>query len=107
MKSYLTVNHIMAHKVMQGFFKTKLKSDVNIGLQASLSRTTNKTTTSHFVGYLDAIIDQEIPTMYLQHKRQVDQGQEPTIGKNCRLCRTNIEDVVYVCVNICETFLKF
>ena len=49
-----------------------------------------------FVGYLDAVIDQEIPTRYLQHKRLVDLGLEPTTDKNCRLCRTIVEDVVYV-----------
>ena len=49
-----------------------------------------------FVGYLDAVIDQEIPTRYLQHKRQVDLGLEPTTDKYCRLCRTIVEDIVHV-----------
>ena len=83
-------------KVMHGFFQRKLKSDANIDLQTSLNRSKNKNITSHFVGYLDAIIDQEVPTRYLQHKRQVDQGLEPTVDKNCRLCRTAVEDVVHV-----------
>ena len=37
-----------------------------------------------------------MPTRYLQHKRQVDQGLEPTVDKNCRLCRTAVENVVHV-----------
>ena len=81
---------------MHRFFQKKLKSDANIDFQASLSRTKNKSTTYHFVGSLDAIVDQEIPTRYLQHKRQVDQGLEPRTDKNCRLCRTAVEDVVHV-----------
>ena len=81
-------------KLCTGSFK--LKSDANIDLQTSLNRSKNKNITSHFVGYLDAIIDQEVPTRYLQHKRQVDQGLESTVDKNCRLCRTAVEDVVHV-----------
>ena len=35
---------------MHGFFQRKLKSDENIDAQASLCRSKNKSTTSHFVG---------------------------------------------------------
>ena len=83
-------NERYTKKVMHGYFQRKVKNYTNIDQKLSQHRTKNRNTTSHFVSYLDSIIDQEIPTKYLQHKRQ-------QINDNkCRLCKSNVEDVVHI-----------
>ena len=66
-----------------------MKSDANIDFHTSLNQSKNGHTSSHFAGYLNAIMDQEIPTRYLQHKRQVDHGIEPTTDKYCEISLTS------------------
>ena len=81
---------------MHGFFQRKMKSDANIDFYTSLIRSKNMHTSSLFAGYLNAIMDQEIPTRSLQHKREVNQSLEPTTDKHCRLCHAGVEDVTHV-----------
>ena len=83
-------------KTMHGFFQKKMKCDANIIFHTNLSQSKNRYTSSHFAGYLNAIMDQDIPTRFLQHKRQVDHGHEPTTDKHCRLCHASVEDVIHV-----------
>ena len=83
-------------KRMHGFYQRKMKSDANIDFHTSLSQSKNRHILSHFADYLNAIMDQEIPIRYLQHKRQVNHGLEPTTDKYCRLCRASVEEVVHV-----------
>ena len=45
--------------------------------------------TSHFEGYIAVIQDQEIPT-----------GKEPPCDNKCRLCKTNVEDVIHI-ISVC------
>ena len=52
--------------------------------------------TSHFEGYLAAIRDQEIPTKFLKHRRQLDAGIAPAGNNKCRLCRSNVEDINHI-----------
>ena len=84
------------NKKMHGYFERVVLKDERIDKELSHRKTNNKNTTSHFAGYLDAIIDQEIPTKYLQHKRQIDNGITPTITNRCRLCKTSVEDVNHI-----------
>ena len=46
--------------------------------------------TSQFEGYIGPTQDQEIPTKFLVHKRQIDFGQSSTANKFC-LYKMNIE----------------
>ena len=78
--------------IIDGFFQRKMKSDANIDFHTSLSQSKNRNTSSHFAGYLNAIMDQEIPSTYLQHKRQVDHGLEPTTDRYCKVCHAIVED---------------
>ena len=59
----LTSNYI--NKKMHGYFFKKMMSDQNIDINLSKTRAVNKTVSSHFEGYLNAIHDQEIPTKFL------------------------------------------
>ena len=71
------------------------------------SRSINKDMMSHFEGYYLAIRDQELPTNYLKNKRDCDDGKQPTCNNKCRLCKTNIEDVVHIisgCPNISSRY---
>ena len=72
----LTTNYI--NKKMYGYFFKKITSDENIDIKLSKTRAVNKTVSSHFEGYLNAIHDQETPTKFLIKKRKRDSGQEPT-----------------------------
>ena len=38
----------------------------------------------------------EIPTKYLLNKRARDAGKEPPRDNKCRLCKTNVEDVIHI-----------
>ena len=52
--------------------------------------------TSHFEGYIAAIKEQEIPAKYLIKKRTRDAGKEPRCDNKCRLCKTNVEDIIEI-----------
>ena len=84
------------NKKMHGYFYKKLTSDESIDTSSSNSRSISSNITSHFEGYLGAIQDQEIPTKFLINKRQQDSNQVITCNKNCRLCKSNIEDVNHI-----------
>ena len=47
-------------------------------------------------GYLAAGRDQEIPTKFMKHKRQIDAAITPSGNKKCRLCKSNVEAVNYI-----------
>ena len=36
------------------------------------------------------------PTKYLLNKRARDAGKEPPCDNKCRLCKTNVEDVIHI-----------
>ena len=81
---------------MHGYFHKKLINNDEIDQKLSYSRTKNCFMTSYFEGYLAAIRDQEIPTKFLKHKRQTDAGITPAGNNNCRLCKSNVEDVNHI-----------
>ena len=84
------------NKKMHGYFYKKLINNDEIDQKLSCSRTKNHSMTSHFEGYLAAIRDQEIPTKFLKHKRQIDAGITPTGNNKCRFCKSNVEDVNHI-----------
>ena len=84
------------NKKMYGYFYKKLINNDKIDQKLSCSRTKNRCMTSHFEGYLAAIRDQEIPTKFLKHKRQIDAGVTPEGNNKCRLCKSNVEDVNHI-----------
>ena len=63
---------------MHGYFHKKLINNDKIDQKLSCSTTKNHSMTSHFEGYLAAIGDQEIPTKFLKHKKQIDAGITPS-----------------------------
>ena len=81
---------------MHGYFHKKLINNNEIDQKFSRSKTKNCSTTSHFEGYLAAIRDQEVPTKFLKHTRQIDAGIAPLGNNKCRLCKSNVEDVNHV-----------
>ena len=87
------------HGLLQRVMQTLTSTQASVNQRTDIS--------SHFAGYLNAIMDQEIPTWYLQHKRHVDQGLEPTTDKHCRLSHASVEDVIHVihgCPHISERY---
>ena len=84
-----------------------MMNDENIDIKLSKTRAVNKTVSSHFEGYLNAIHDQEIPTKFLINKRQRDSGQEPTCNTKCRLCKNNVEDVNHIISSCPEMSVRF
>ena len=85
-----------ANKKMHGYFYKKLINNNEIDQKLSCLRTKNCSMTSHFEGYLAAIRDQEIPTKFLKHQRQIDAGITPSGNNKCRLCRSNVEAVNHI-----------
>ena len=67
---------------MHGYYYRKLQQNDKIDISVSQQRSRLKQITSQFEGYLGAIQDQEIPTNFLVHKRQIDSGQSPTTNNN-------------------------
>ena len=83
-------------KIMLEYFQRKLQNDANIDMKTSQYRTRNKTMALHFAGYLNSVIDQEVPAKYIQHKQKCDRGQVPTIKNKCRWYYTNAEDITQI-----------
>ena len=81
---------------MCGYFYKKSTENDEIDQKLLCSRTKNHSITSHFESYLAAIRDQEIPTKFLKHKRQIDAGIAPSANNKCRLCKTSVEDVNHI-----------
>ena len=61
-----------------------------------ISQSKNRYTSCHVASYLNATIDEEASTRYLQHKRQIGQGIEPATDKYCRLCHAYVEEVMHM-----------
>ena len=83
-------------KIMHGYFNRIIEKDRKIDHTKSKSWTKNRKLTSHFEGYIAAIQDQEIPSKYLLNKRATDAEKEPPCDNKCRLCKTNVEDVIHI-----------
>ena len=83
-------------KIMHGYFNRIIEKDRKIDHTKSKSWTKNRKLTSHFEGYIAAIQDQEIPTKCLLNKRARDAGKERPCDNKCRLCKTNVEDVIHI-----------
>ena len=81
---------------MHGYFNRTIEKDQKIDHKTSKSWTKNRKLTSHFEGYIAAIQEQEIPTKYLINKRARDAGKKPSCDNKCRLCKTNVEDVIHI-----------
>ena len=87
-------------KVMYGYFNRTIEKGQKMDHKTSKSCTKNQKLTSHFEGYIAAIQEQIIPTKYLINKRPKDAGKEPPCDNKCRLCKTNVEDVIHT-INCC------
>ena len=81
---------------MNGYFYKKLTENDEIDQKLSCSRTKNRSMTSHFEGYLAEIGDQDIPTKFLKHKKQIGACITPSGNNKCRLCKTSVEDVNHI-----------
>ena len=81
---------------MHGCFNRTIEKDQKIDHKTSKSWTKNRKLTSQFVSYIAAIQEQEILTKYLINKRARDAGKEPPCDNKCRLCKTNVEDVIHI-----------
>ena len=81
---------------MHGYCYRKMDQDDNIDMSAIQQRVCTKKITLQFEGYPGAIQEQEIPTRFLVHNRQIDSGQSPTANNKCRLCNLNIENVNHI-----------
>ena len=80
-------------KKMHGYYYRKLQQNDNIDISVSQQRSRTKQITSQFEGCLGVIQDQEIPTKFLVHKRQIN---SQTTNNKCCLCKINIEDVNHI-----------
>ena len=78
---------------MHGYFHKKLINNDEIDQKISCSRTKHRSMTSHFEGYLASIRNEEITTKFLKHKRYIDAAITPSGNKNCRICKSYVEDV--------------
>ena len=101
----LTTDYI--NKKMHGYFPQKMMSDENIDIKLSKTRAVNKTISSHFEGYLNAIHDQKVPTKFLINKRQRNSGQEPTCNTKCRLWKNKVEDANHIISFCSEISIRF
>ena len=94
-------------KVMYDYFQRKLQNNANNDMKTIQYRTKNKTMTSQFTGYLDAVKDQEMPIKYIQQKRKCDQGEIPTTTNKCRLCYTDVEDVIHIITSCVKASARY
>ena len=80
-------------KVMHGYVARQLKATAGVDTDRSLSWPKDRYLSSHFEGYANAILEQEIYTKSLFSKRKSCLHQ---IDNKCRLCKRKIEDVSHV-----------
>ena len=81
---------------MHGYFNRTIKKGQKLDHKTSKSWTKNRKLTSHFERYVASIQEQKIPTKYLINKRARDAGKERPFGSKCRLCKTNVKDVIHI-----------
>ena len=79
-------------KEIHGYISTKLERDVNLDENQSLLWRSDRYIQSKTEAYISAIIEQEIPTKYMQKKR----SKNTLISDKCRLCKSNIEDIHHI-----------
>ena len=94
-------------KKVHSYLYNKLQSDSKIDTNISNRRSTDKSMTSQFEGYLASIHDQEIPTKYLINKRQKEAGKETTCNTKCRLCKHSTEDVNHIISSCPEMSVRY
>ena len=89
-------------KKVHSYLYNKLQSDSKIDTNINKRRSTDKSMTSQFEGYLASILDQEIPTKYLINKQQKEAGKETT-------CNTkhSIEDVNHTISSYPEMSVRY
>ena len=76
---------------MHGYFFKEMMSDENIDIKLSKIRAVNKTVSSHFKEYLNAIHNQEIPTKFLINKRQRDSGKNQHVTPSADCVKTTLK----------------
>ena len=96
-----------SNKKVHSYFYNKLPSDIKIDTNISNRRSTDKSMTSQFEGYLASIHDQEISTKYLINKRQKEAGKEVTCNTKCRLCKHSTEDVNHIISSCPEMSVRY
>ena len=96
-----------SNKKVHSYFYNKLQSDIKIDTNISNRRSTGKSMTSQFEGYLASKHDQEIPTKYLINKRQKEAGKEVTCNTKCRLCKHSTEDVNHIISSCPEMSVRY
>ena len=79
-------------KQLHGYISTKLDRDVKLDKNQSLSWRRDRYIESKTEAYMSAIIEQEIPTKYIQKKR----SKNTLMSGKCRLCNTNVQDIHHI-----------
>ena len=79
-------------KQLHGYVSTKLERDVTLDKNQSVSWRRDRYTKSKTEAYISAIIEQEIPTKYIQKKR----SKNTLMSGKCRLCNTNVQDIHHI-----------
>ena len=79
-------------KQLHRYISTKLERDVNLDKNQSLSWRRDRYVESKTEVYMSTIIEQEIPTKYMQNKR----SKKILISDKCRLFKSNVEDIHHI-----------
>ena len=83
-------------KVMHGYVSREMHKKPDVDIPASLSWYKNRTMSSEFEAYANAIEEQEIASKYLLSKRNADQASRLPTNNRCRLCVSAIEDTSHI-----------
>ena len=79
-------------KQLHGYISTKLERDANLDKNQTLSWRRDRYIESKTDAYMSPIIEQEIPTKYMQKKR----SKNTLMSDKCRLCKSNVEDIHHI-----------
>ena len=79
-------------KQLHGYISTKLNRDIKLDKNQSLSWRRDRYIESKTEAYMSAIIEQEIPTKYMQKKR----SKNTLMSDKCSLCKSNIRDIHHI-----------
>ena len=71
---------------------TKLERDINLDKNQSLLWRRDRYIERKTEAHMSAIIEQEIPTKYMQNKR----NKNTLMSDKCRLCKSNVEDIHHI-----------
>ena len=96
-----------SNKKVHSYFYNKFQSDSNIDTNISKRRSTDKSITPQFEGYLVSIHYQESPRKPFINKRQKEASRETTCNTKCRLCKHSTEDVNHIISSCPEMSVRY